>query len=88
MTSRHVSIPVFGIGCAAPSVGRVLSRLSGVMTAYVNPATELAEIEFDGDRISVEQLSQAISGCGFRVGQPAFSGGVFAPEAAQPESER
>lgn len=76
MSARHVSIPVFGVLCAAPSVGNVLVDLPGVISAYVNPATEFAEIDFDEDRITIEELAQAIRGCGFRVGEPTVPEGV------------
>ena len=70
MASRHVSIPVAGIGCAAPSMTHALSRLLGVVSVYVNPATELAEIDFDEEHVSVDRLARAIDRCGFHSGQP------------------
>lgn len=70
MNSQHVSIPVPGVACAGHSVERALSRLPGVVSAYVNGATEVAEIEFDDERVSVERLCDSIRGCGFHAGVP------------------
>ena len=73
MTARHVSIPVFGFACGAGgvlTVERVLSRLPGAISVYVNPATGLAEVDFDADRLSVEELCKGIRRCGFRPGAP------------------
>jgi cation transport ATPase len=64
MSHQHASIPVPGVACAGHSVERVLSRLSGVNAAYVNGATEVAEVEFDGERVSVATLCQTIDECG------------------------
>lgn len=73
MTTRHVSIPVFGFACGgggALTVERVLARLPGAVSVYVNPATELAEVDFDPDQVTVEELCKGIRRCGFRPGRP------------------
>ena len=69
----HVSIPVYGVSCAGHSVERGLARLPGVTAVYVNTATELAEIDFDDARITVEQLCRGIRRCGFHPGTPSVA---------------
>ncbi len=71
MSTHHVSIQVYGVACAGHSVESGLARLTGVTAVYVNTATELAEIDFDDARITVEQLCQGIRRCGFRAGTPS-----------------
>ena len=78
MSTQHVSIPVYGVACAGRSVERGLARLTGVIDVYVNTATELAEIEFDDERITVEQLCKGIRRCGFHPGTPSV-----APDSAR-----
>ena len=73
MSAHHVSIPVYGVACAGHLVERGLTRLNGVIAVYVNGATEVAEIDFDDQRISVEQLCQGIRRCGFRAGTPSVA---------------
>ena len=70
MSQQHASIPVPRVACAGHSVERVLSRLTGVISAYVNGATEVAEVDYDDEYVSVETLCETIDGCGFRAGLP------------------
>ena len=70
MSVQHVSIPVLGVSCAGHSVERVLLRLPGVISAYVNGVTEVADIDYDDERLGIEALCERIEGCGFRAGPP------------------
>ena len=75
MTSQRVSIPVYGLACGgggALMVERMLKRIPGTTEVYVNPATQEAYVEFDADRVTVEDLCQGIRRCGFRPGPPAL----------------
>jgi hypothetical protein len=54
-------------------VERVLSRLPGVTSAYVNAASGVAGVEYDDERVRFETLCEAINGCGFRAGTPKGS---------------
>lgn len=84
MTTRHVSIPVVGFACGgggALTVERVLSRVAGVISVYVNPATGLAEVDFDTDRVTVEELCKRIRRCGFRPGAPVVDERVRTTDA-------
>ena len=58
MSQQHVSIPVPGVACAGKSVERALSRLAGVVSAYVNGATEVAEVDRCGFRARPPQGSK------------------------------
>ena len=73
MSTHHVSIPVYGVACAGQSVERSLAKLAGVITVYVNCATELAEVDFDDEQITVEQLCKGIRRCGFHPGTPSLA---------------
>jgi copper chaperone CopZ len=75
MSQQHVSIPVPGVACVGHTVERVLLRLTGVTSAYVNGASEVAEVEYDDQRVTVESLCQAINRCGFHAGSARSSGG-------------
>jgi hypothetical protein len=43
-------MPIYGLACGgggALTIERVLQRVAGVRLAYVNPATEMAYVEYD-----------------------------------------
>lgn len=65
-------IPVYGLGCgggAAATIERQLARTQGVLRAYVNPATEMAYIDYDPAQIDAARLAQAIERTGYRAGR-------------------
>lgn len=75
MTSQRVSIPVYGLACGgggARTVEHALKRIPGTSEVYVNPARQEAYVEFDADRVTVEDLCTAVRRCGFRPGAPVF----------------
>lgn len=75
MNILRCSIPVYGLACGgggALTVERALSRMPGVLSVYVNPATETAEVEVDDEQVGLDALSKAIKRCGFRPGKPQF----------------
>lgn len=50
MATERVTIPIFNLGCAgggALTVEQALRRVPGVAHAYVNPATEMAYVDYD-----------------------------------------
>lgn len=70
--SERVTIPISGFACGgggALTAERALARLPGVIRVYVNPATEMAYVEFDPALATPDQLVGAIDGVGFRAGQ-------------------
>lgn len=65
-------IPVYGLGCGgggATTIERELVRLPGVLRAYVNPATEIAYVDYDSATTDAARLARAIEHAGYRAGQ-------------------
>ena len=60
--SKTMVIPVKGMHCAtcAQTITKSLYRREGVVKADVNYATDKAVVEFDPDKISVEEIGDAI----------------------------
>jgi copper chaperone CopZ len=74
-TVRRVTVPIFGLGCGgsgAEAVERALEKTRGVVHAYVNPATEMAYVEFDCCACGTESLNEAVRSAGLRAGPPVF----------------
>lgn len=49
----------------------VIRKLPGVVDVYVNPATEMAYVEYDPSRLTPEQIGDAIAGAGYKTSLPA-----------------
>ncbi|MBE3586991.1 MAG: heavy metal translocating P-type ATPase [Thermoanaerobacteraceae bacterium] len=66
---QQVSIPVEGMNCAAcvARVERALKNTPGVNGALVNLVTGKASVEYDPEKVSVEQLAQTIRELGYQV---------------------
>ena len=66
---RAVNLAIGGMTCAACArrVERKLQRLEGVATAAVNLGTEEAQIDYDGSRLRLGDLVQAVVDAGYRV---------------------
>lgn len=69
MNTKHITVPISGMHCAACAVtiGKVLKKTSGVISADVNYATEKAAVEFDPSQITLEKISQVVSSLGYRI---------------------
>ncbi len=68
MRIRRAALPVSHQGCgggARLTVERILRHTPGVQTAYVNPATEMAYLEYDPAFTSPEQLGAVLQRSGF-----------------------
>ncbi len=64
-------IPIWGLACGggrAQSIERALVCRPGVLRAYVNPATEMAYVEYRADMVAVDRIVAAIEALGYRVG--------------------
>ena len=62
-SSTHpASFPVTGMSCAscASSVETILAKVPGVRSVNVNYANTTAQVDFDPDQISAEELRQAV----------------------------
>ncbi|MDE3074307.1 MAG: heavy-metal-associated domain-containing protein [Chloroflexota bacterium] len=69
----RVTLPVYGLSCGgggALTAERALIRLAGVLRAYVNPATEMAYVEYDPAVCDVAALQNTLQSRGFRAGDP------------------
>ena len=63
MTRTTTTVMLKSAECAArsaPIIEKVLRDLPGVLRAKVNPVTEAVYVEFDGDRCSEADISNAI----------------------------
>lgn len=75
--TRTLTLPVLGLACGgggARTVEKIVARVPGVTTVYVNPATEAALIEYEPDQCGHEQLRAAVESAGYRVPGPSEAG--------------
>ena len=73
MKKQHVTLPIDDLSCGgggALIVERALARSPGVTQVYVNPATEMAYIEYDSTVSDLARLVEAVRHAGFRAGEP------------------
>ena len=66
----RVTFPIVGLGCGgggAFTVEHALHKTPGVARAYVNPATEMAYVEYDPARTDRSALERVISSLGYRT---------------------
>lgn len=49
MKGQHITLPIYNLACSGQThiVHQILARLPGVSHVYVNPATEMAYVEYD-----------------------------------------
>ncbi|WP_407268245.1 heavy metal translocating P-type ATPase [Radiobacillus sp. PE A8.2] len=66
--TNHITIGITGMTCAACStrVEKVLNKIDGV-EAQVNLTTEKATIDYDSDKISIDDISKKIEKVGYGV---------------------
>ena len=70
MSPRRVTLMIDGLalgGGGALIVERALARLPGVLRVTVNPATEMAYVEYDPAEAQAPQLLAAVEGVGFEA---------------------
>ncbi len=70
ISTQRVTLPITDLGCAGSGaiiVERALLHIPGVSRAYVNPATEMAYVEFDPARTEVGHLIAGIERSGFHT---------------------
>ena len=66
----RVTFPISGLGCrgeSASTVERALRQMPGVVRAYVNPATEMAYVEYDPARTDQHDVERVIGSLGYRT---------------------
>jgi copper chaperone CopZ len=72
MSTERVTLAIYGLGCGGGgslTVERALARLRGVRSAYVNPATEIAYVDYDAAVVGPADLARAVEEAGFRSGE-------------------
>lgn len=88
MATQRTTVPIYNLSCAgggALVVERTLAKTPGVARVYVNPATEMAYVEFDPEAITSSALAAAITAAGY--GPPPLKPAP-APRATAPEGTR
>ncbi|MBI3962133.1 MAG: heavy-metal-associated domain-containing protein [Deinococcus sp.] len=74
MKTQRVTLPIYGLSCGgggALTVERALAKVPGVVQVYVNPATEMAYVEYNPTLSGPEQLMAAVERAGFQAGEPS-----------------
>ncbi len=74
MARVKVVMPVFDLSCGGGGsrlVEHVVRKLPGVADVYVNPATEMAYVDYDPSRLTSEQIAEAIGSAGYKTSLPA-----------------
>jgi len=75
MKRQRMTLPIDDLSCGgggALIVERVLAHTTGVIYVYVNPATEMAYVEYDPALAEPKYLIYVVEQAGFRVGVPSF----------------
>jgi copper chaperone CopZ len=71
MTTETHTVPIIGLSCGgggALSLEHALGEMDGILTAWVNPATETAYVTLDPERILMRDVIRTIEACGYAAG--------------------
>ena len=66
--TQRITLPVYNLGCgsgATAQIERALTRTPGVKHVYVNPATEMAYVEYDPCQLRSDQVAAIVERAGF-----------------------
>jgi len=66
---KKEKLTIKGMNCASCTgkVEQTVGKLMGVVSATVNLATEQLSVEFDSDKLTLDEITHAIEGLGFQV---------------------
>ncbi len=67
MNTKQITLNIVGMHCASCSanVEKTVSKLTGIIEANVNIATNKGTFTFDSDKLTLEEIQKAIVGLGF-----------------------
>ncbi len=75
MKTQRITLPIDDLSCGgggALIVELALAQTPGVMYVYINPATEMAYIEYDPALSDPNRLVKVVEHAGFRAGTPSM----------------
>jgi copper chaperone CopZ len=75
MKNQRITLPIEDLSCGGGGVlivERALARTAGVVHVYVNPATEMAYVEYDPAQVDADRLMKVVEHAGFRAGLPSL----------------
>ncbi len=75
MATERLTMPIYGLGfggSGSVTIERALAKEPGVTRVTVNPATEMAYVEYDPALTHGEDIVAAVRRVGFDAGMPTL----------------